>query len=296
MLTNNNMRVNAMLKKWAVKSVCFLFISFVILGCASVPLPDEMKAAVAAYQLPMLPEEGKAIVYVIFQEYWYKGIRFDVFIDNQEPKSQAGYNMGGQYICFDLTPGEHKILSKAENLAEIEVSAKAGDIIFIRQEPYTGILNAKNRLLALQDYEGKYYVKTLTPGTITGHNQQSSSTGPTQVRPEQNAQARTFTGTITGGNFAKGIGFSNINVLLEVTPDTGGKDFFYVRSDSILVDAGGKQIDYLYAIQSKGKKVAIEHFIITDATGGDPSRSDFAFEIGKKGVRLMRFIDWRSPK
>lgn len=283
-----------MIKNWSVALGILFFVFFVLFGCASLPRPDQMKAEVATYQLPKLPEDGKAIVYVVFQESWYKGIRFDVFIDNQEPESGIGYNMGGQYIYFDLAPGEHKILSKAENWAEITLSAKAGDIIFIRQEPYTGLLNARNKLLTLQDYEGKYYVKTLSPGTI--FNQQNVPTVPTQAQLEQNAQAGTFIGTITGGNFAKGVGFSNINVRLEVTSDNNSKDLFYVRSDSILVDATGKQIDYLYAIQSKGKKVEIEHFIITDATGGNPSRNDFAFEIGKKGVRLMRFLDWKSTK
>jgi len=51
------------------------FVSFVIFECASLPLPDEMKAEVATYQLPKLPEDGKAIVYVVFPESWYKGIR-----------------------------------------------------------------------------------------------------------------------------------------------------------------------------------------------------------------------------
>lgn len=146
-----------------------------------------MKAEVATYQLPKLPEDGKAIIYVIFAQPWYKGIRFDVFIDNQEPKSEIGHNMGGQYIYFDLIPGEHKILSKAENWAEINVSVKAGDIIFIQQEPYTGLLNARNKLLNLQDYEGKYYVKTLTIGTIINQNQPNLQTVPAQARLEQNA-------------------------------------------------------------------------------------------------------------
>ena len=60
-----------------------------------------------------------------------------MFIDNKEPESAMGYNIGGQYIYFNLAHGEHKILSKAENWAEINVSAKAGDVIFIRQEPYS---------------------------------------------------------------------------------------------------------------------------------------------------------------
>jgi len=107
----------------------------------------------------------------------------------------------------------------------------------------------------------------------------------------QNAKADTFTGTVTGGNFAKGVGFSNMNVKLEVTADNGDKAIFFVRSDSKVIDAGGKQIDYLEASRTKGKKVKIEYFTITDATGGDPSRGDFYYEIGQKGVRVLHCLD-----
>jgi hypothetical protein len=107
----------------------------------------------------------------------------------------------------------------------------------------------------------------------------------------QNAKADTYTGIVTGGNFAKGVGFSNMNVKLEVTADNSDKTIFFVRSDSKVIDASGKQIDYLEAFRSKDKKVEIKYFIITDATGGDPSRSDFAYEIGQKGVRELRFLE-----
>jgi hypothetical protein len=71
----------------------------------------------------------------------------------------------------------------------------------------------------------------------------------------QNAKADTYTGTVTGGNFAKGVGFSNMNVKLEVTADNSDKAIFFVRSDSKVIDASGKQIDYLEAARSKDKKV-----------------------------------------
>jgi hypothetical protein len=280
-----------MINNWAVKLGILFFMSFIIFGCASLPLPDEMKAEVATYQLPKLPEDGKAIVYVLFTESWYKGIKFDVYIDNQEPKSEIGYNMGGQYIYFDLSPGEHKILSKAENWAEINVSAKAGDIIFIRQEPYTGLLNARNKLLTLQDYEGKYHVKTLTIGTIINQSQPNVPTVQTQAQMGQIAKADTFIGTITGGNMAKGIGFSNLNVKINVTSESGEQAFFYVRSDSKVFNASGNPINYLEASRGKGKKVQIHHFIIKDGTGGKPGRSDFAYEIGHKGVLSLRFLN-----
>ncbi len=46
------------------------------------------------------------------------------------------------------------------------LSAKAGDIIFIQQEPTIGIIMARNNLLRLEDYVGKYHVKMLKPGTM----------------------------------------------------------------------------------------------------------------------------------
>jgi len=107
----------------------------------------------------------------------------------------------------------------------------------------------------------------------------------------QNAKADTYTGIVTGGNFAKGVGYSNMNVKLEVTADNSDKAIFFVRSDSKVIDASGKQIDYLEAARSKDKKVEIKYFTITDATGGDPSRSDFAYEIGQKGVRVLYCLD-----
>jgi hypothetical protein len=119
----------------------------------------------------------------------------------------------------------------------------------------------------------------------------TASTAPTQAQQERIAEAGTFIGTVTGGNMAKGVGFSNLNVKLEVTADNGDKTIFYVRSDSKVIDASGKQIDYLEASRTKGKKVEIKYFTITDATGGDPSRSDFAYEIGQKGVLLLSILN-----
>jgi hypothetical protein len=281
-----------MLKNWAVKFVIFLFACFILFGCASLPRPEEMKADVVSYHLPKLPEEGKAIVYVVNPSSLNcKGCRFDVFIDNQDQKSEIGFTIGRQYIYFNLTPGEHKILSKAGNWAEINISAKAGDVIFIQQKPYMGLIDLNNKLLTLEDYEGKYYVKTLTLGTIINNNQPHVPNVTTQARLEQSTQTDTFIGTVTGGNFAKGIGFSNINIKLEVTADNGDKDIFYVRSDPKVFDISGNQINYEKAHEIKDRKVEIEYFTITDATGGDPSRSDFAFEIGKKGVRVMRLLN-----
>ena len=256
-----------------------------------------MKAEVATYQLPKLPADGEAIVYVVRPSSYFGSVRLNVFLDTQDPKSEMGSTKGEQYIYFKLAPGEHKILSKGENWAETSVSARAGDILFVQQEAAMPILRgARNTLVPLQEYEGRYQVKTLTMGTPTNPTPPQVATIPNPARLEPSAANDTFTGTITSGRLAKGVGFSNLNVKLEVASDTGDKQLFYVRSDSKVADAEGKYVDYREAVRGKGKKVAIEYFTITDGTGGDPSRSDFAFEIGQKGVRAMRFLDWKAAK
>jgi len=135
-------------------------------GCASLPSPDAMKAEVSSFQVPKLPEPGKAICYVVRPSVLGGLIRFNVFVDDQQEHSEMGYTRSSQYIYFNLSPGEHKIYSKAENWAEVQVSAKAGDIIFIQQEPTMGILMARNNIFKPEDYQGKYHVKTLQVGTI----------------------------------------------------------------------------------------------------------------------------------
>jgi hypothetical protein len=160
---------HVMNNRYSLKAGLLFFLAFplaVLSGCATLPSPDQMKAEVADYRLPKLPEAGKAIVYVVRPSGLGGLIRFNVFVDDQEPGSEMGYTRSSQYIYFNLTPGDRKILSKAENWAEMNVSAKAGDIIFIQQDPSMGIIMARNSIIRLQDYEGKYHVKTLSLGTI----------------------------------------------------------------------------------------------------------------------------------
>ena len=153
-----------MFKNIALVSV--LVGSAVVTGCASLPSPEVMKAETATYQLPKLPEQGKAIVYIVRPSSVGGLIRFNVFVDDQEAPSEMGFTRGSQYIYFNLLPGEHKIYSKAENWAETLVTANPGDIIFIQQDASLGILMARNNIFKVEDYQGKYHVKTLTVGTI----------------------------------------------------------------------------------------------------------------------------------
>jgi len=153
-------------KMKTVMKIMVIFIALLFAGCATLPSPAQMREEVVDFKLPKLPKDGKAIVYIVRPSSVGGLIRFNVFVDDKEPESEMGYTRGNQYIYFNLEPGEHQILSKAENWAETILTAASGDIIFIQQEASMGILIARNSLFKLQDYEGKYHVKHLTLGTI----------------------------------------------------------------------------------------------------------------------------------
>ena len=149
-------------------------VSIAITGCATLPTPEEMQQVSAGFVLPQMPEEGKSIVYIVRPGSVGGLIRFKVFIDDREDESQVGHTRGNQYIYFNLEPGDHRILSKAENWSEVSMSANPGDIIFIRQDAQMGIFIARNSIYLIPEYEGKYHVKMLELGTIIKSDNEGS--------------------------------------------------------------------------------------------------------------------------
>ena len=147
-------------KTAAVVSIALLY------GCASAPSMEAMQAEVAQYSLPKAPVADKGLVYVVRPSNAGMMVRFNVFLDDQEADSEMGYNRGNQYIYFYVTPGQHVISSKAENWAEITVTAKAGEVIYLKQEVEVGVVMARNSLKVLNDVEGRYLVKDAALGTI----------------------------------------------------------------------------------------------------------------------------------
>ena len=160
-------RKNEMQRKRSLVAASLIAIAAMVLpGCATLPSPEVMKTETANFQLPKLPEAGKAMVYVVRPSMVGGLVRFNVFMDDQEAPSEMGYTRSNQYIYFSVPPGKHKLYSKAENWADTEFVANAGDIIFVQQEPMMGIVMARNNLSQLDEVQGKYQVKTLQLGTV----------------------------------------------------------------------------------------------------------------------------------
>lgn len=148
--------------------ICVGLAFLLFAGCATtVPTADEMKEDIAGYELPHKPEEGKSLVYVVRPSTFGGLVRFKVYVDGKEEVSNVGYTRGGQYIYFNVEPGEHHIYSRAENWAELFVETTEGSITFLQQRASMGVLFARNSLEFLPSYHGTYEVKRLKPGTLS---------------------------------------------------------------------------------------------------------------------------------
>jgi hypothetical protein len=137
------------------------------LGCASLPSNEEIDNSIIGFELPKVPSEGNAMVYIVRPSQLGFAIKFNVFVDEKKAESLMGSTTGGQYIYFEIQPGNHLILSQAENLAQCNLLSEANGIYFLEQVPAMGILFARNDLQVVKDNAGRYWVKKLKVGKLT---------------------------------------------------------------------------------------------------------------------------------
>ncbi len=135
-----------------------------LLSCASLPPKEEMVNKTKGMTLPFDVVKGKALVYVVRPSMVGTLVRFNVFVDGQNPENEFGWTRGKEYIHFYLKPGKHQIHSKAENWSSIEVDLKPNSITYIKQNAEMGIIMAQNNIHVIPDYEGKYHLISTTPG------------------------------------------------------------------------------------------------------------------------------------
>lgn len=149
-----------------LKSLVIAAVTMFALNCASLPTKEKMQAEVAGYELPAKPDKAKALIFIVRPSSAGALIAFNVFLDNTESASEMGYNRGSGFIYFYAKPGMHKIFSKAENTADLELNTVAGGVYFIRQDVEMGLIMARNSLVGIDELEGKYHMKNTSVGTI----------------------------------------------------------------------------------------------------------------------------------
>jgi uncharacterized protein DUF2846 len=97
------------------------------------------------------PPSDKAAVYVIRPTMMGNKVQSKLAVDGE----WKGVNRGDNYFYFNLDPGEHYFCSKAENSSVLSLKVEAGKTYYLQQKIQMGFMKARNKLVALNDEEGK---------------------------------------------------------------------------------------------------------------------------------------------
>jgi hypothetical protein len=125
-----------------VKSIvaCALFsLAAGLAGCGVAPLASP-KADTLAKQL--LPAEGKAVIYLFRNSPPSAGWTIPVTLDGKE----MGVTGGQTYFRWEVSPGEHMIISKTHAWSGLMVNAEAGRMYYVWQDIGIGFFVPTSRL------------------------------------------------------------------------------------------------------------------------------------------------------
>ena len=135
-----------MFKKLAV-SVLLLAVSL-LTGCASVPMASpEHDAQAKSFAV----QPGKSNIYLYRNESMGAAVKMDVVLDN----NPVGKTVAKSYMKLEVSPGQHTIISKAENDDVLNINTEAGKNYFVWQEVKMGILYARNLMHLTDEQTGK---------------------------------------------------------------------------------------------------------------------------------------------
>lgn len=131
-----------------MKSLFGLLIALCLVGCASVPMGDPKRDA-ELKEFKAAPD--KAALYIYRNEVFGAAIKIAVDLDGKH----IGRTASKTYLYQELAPGEHTIVSRAEEDDTLKVNLKAGTLTYVWQEIKLGLWNARTRLQIVSDEVGR---------------------------------------------------------------------------------------------------------------------------------------------
>ena len=131
-----------------VMSLVLALVAALLGGCATVPMGDaKQDASLKTFQVA----PDRAALYVYRNESMGAAIKMDVQLDGK----QLGQTVANSYIFADLKPGQHTLVSSAENTDTLQFEAKPGQAVYVWQEVKMGVLYARNKLHLVAEQEGR---------------------------------------------------------------------------------------------------------------------------------------------
>jgi hypothetical protein len=105
----------------------------------------------------------KALVYVVRPTMMGNKVQTKLAVDGR----WVGINRGNNYFFFTLDPGEHYLCSMAENKSVMAMKVEAGKTYYLQQKLTMGFMKARNKVVALDDAEGKKALAKTHPSDFT---------------------------------------------------------------------------------------------------------------------------------
>jgi hypothetical protein len=123
-------------------------VTTLVAGCASVPMADPaLDTSAKTFTAP----RDKAGVYIFRNEQIGAAIKMDVFLDGK----RLGETAAKTYFYFEVEPGMHTIMGKAENESSMQFNAVAGRLYYFWQEVKMGLMMARNEVKPVDEATGR---------------------------------------------------------------------------------------------------------------------------------------------
>lgn len=117
-------------------------------GCASVPMASTERDAQAK---SFAVDAAKSNIYIYRNESIGGAIKMPLVVDGK----MAGDTAAKTYLLTSVEPGEHTIISRAENDASLKLKTAPGKNYFVWQEVKMGVWMARSQLHAVDEATGK---------------------------------------------------------------------------------------------------------------------------------------------
>jgi hypothetical protein len=137
--------------RWRWVATAIVLVAGPASGCAYVGHVRQAPRDASARARNLTPPEGKALVYIVRPMGEADAVRMPVTCDGNE----LGTTGGRRYLYAMLDPGVHLFVSRGAGKSELPIVLEAKRTYYLEQEISSGFSGTRNRLVRLEDAEGR---------------------------------------------------------------------------------------------------------------------------------------------
>ncbi len=135
----------------------YFLIAASLMGCAAVPAVDSQPDG-ALKTSSVVPD--RSAIFMYRDDAVGTKASIGVYLDG----ASLGRLADKSYIYREVTPGRHTVVSKAENIATLDLNVEAGSLAFVRQEVTPGKSSQRSELHLISEAEAMQQFLKFKPG------------------------------------------------------------------------------------------------------------------------------------